>query len=116
MCHLRLEIETLITLWATREVQTPGTKGRKSVTYQITMKDGHEVSRTAIQSAVLQAPKEEVVVVGAAPPPGSHQDWMAAAGIAESDFGFVSYIVGRENGSWNPCKVQGGAINCFIPW
>lgn len=95
-----------------KEVQTTGTKGRKSVTYQILMKDGHEVSRTAIQSVVLQAPKEEVVVVGAAPPPGSHQDWMAAAGIAESDFGFVSYIVGRENGSWNPCKVQGGAINC----
>jgi hypothetical protein len=37
---------------------------------------------------------------------------MAAAGISEADFGYVNYIVGREGG-WEPCKVQGGAINCM---
>ena len=29
---------------------------------------------------------------------GSHADWMRAAGIAESDFSYVDYIVGRESG------------------
>ena len=95
-----------------KKVQTPGTNGKKSVTYEIMMKGGKEIARKMIQSVVLEQPKEQVEVVGTGLPAGSHQDWMAAAGIAESDFGYVSYIVSRENGSWDPCKVQGGAINC----
>lgn len=34
---------------------------------------------------------------------GSHADWMRAAGIAESDFGYVDYIIGRESG-WGVTK------------
>ena len=34
-----------------------------------------------------------------------------AAGIAESDWGYVEYIIDHE-GSWEPCKVNGGSINC----
>lgn len=36
-------------------------------------------------------------------PAGSHADWMRAAGIAEGDFGFVEYIIGRESG-WGVTK------------
>ncbi len=50
-----------------RKIQTPGTNGRKNVTYQITMQDGKEVSRTVIQSVVLEAAKEQVEIVGAKP-------------------------------------------------
>lgn len=50
-----------------RKVQTPGTNGRKSVTYQITMKNGVEVTRKVIQSVTLEEPKEQVEVVGAKP-------------------------------------------------
>ncbi|WP_230667912.1 MULTISPECIES: lytic transglycosylase domain-containing protein [unclassified Microbacterium] len=32
---------------------------------------------------------------------GAPADWMAAAGIAQSDWGYVDYIVSRESG-WNP--------------
>lgn len=32
---------------------------------------------------------------------GSHEDWMAAAGIDPSDYQYVDYIVSREGG-WNP--------------
>jgi len=32
---------------------------------------------------------------------GSPAEWMAAAGIAKSDWGYVDYIVSRESG-WNP--------------
>lgn len=31
---------------------------------------------------------------------GSHSDWMRQAGIAESDFGYVEYIIQKESG-WN---------------
>lgn len=48
-----------------RKVQTPGTKGRKNVTYEITMKNGVEVSRKMIQSVTLEEPKEQVEIVGA---------------------------------------------------
>ncbi|HUD11970.1 MAG TPA: hypothetical protein VMS08_06170 [Candidatus Saccharimonadia bacterium] len=34
---------------------------------------------------------------------GSHVDWMREAGIAESNFGYVSYIIGRESG-WGVTK------------
>ena len=50
-----------------RKVQTPGTKGRKNVTYEITMKNGKEVGRKMIQSVTLEEPKEQVEVVGAKP-------------------------------------------------
>jgi hypothetical protein len=32
---------------------------------------------------------------------GSHEDWMAAAGIAQSDYAAVDYIISHES-SWNP--------------
>jgi len=46
-------------------IQTPGIKGQKNVTYQITIRSGREVKRKALQTVVLKQPKEQVVVVGA---------------------------------------------------
>jgi uncharacterized protein YabE (DUF348 family) len=50
-----------------KEIQTPGTKGKKMVTYQIEMKNGQEVSRKLIQSVTTQEPSEQVEVIGAKP-------------------------------------------------
>lgn len=47
-----------------REVQTPGVKGKKMVTYQIETKDGKEVSRKTIQSVITQDAKQQVEVIG----------------------------------------------------
>lgn len=47
-----------------REVKTAGVKGKKTVTYEIVMKNGKEVSRKEIQSVVTKQAKKEVVVVG----------------------------------------------------
>jgi uncharacterized protein YabE (DUF348 family) len=96
-----------------KQVQTPGVAGQKMVTYEIDMKNGQEVSRTEIQNVTTKQPVTQVEIVGTkvSLPPGSHQDWMAAAGIASSDYGYVEYIVDHE-GSWAPCKVQGGTIDC----
>lgn len=50
-----------------RNVQTPGVKGEKTVTFEVTMKNGQEVARKEIQSVTTKEPKKEVVVVGAKP-------------------------------------------------
>jgi hypothetical protein len=42
--------------------------------------------------------RRKVVTIVVAPMPGSHTDWMRAAGIAESDFGYVDYIISHESG------------------
>lgn len=96
-----------------KQVQTPGVPGKQMVTYEVETQNGQEISRTVIQTVVTQQPTTQVEVIGTKVqlPPGSHTDWMAAAGISPSDYGFVDYIASREGG-WQPCKVQGGAINC----
>ncbi len=88
-----------------RKVTTEGVDGARTVTYEITMKNGVEVAKKEINAVVHKEATEEVVVVGIKVelPAGSHEDWMAAAGIASSDYGYVNYIVGRESG-WSPTK------------
>lgn len=49
------------------------------------------------------APAGDVSPASSAPafnPSGSKSDWMRAAGIADSDFGYVDYIISHESG-WN---------------
>lgn len=47
-----------------REVKTAGVNGKKSVTYEIEMKNGKEVARKEIQTVVVEQPKKQVEVVG----------------------------------------------------
>ena len=47
-----------------KQVQTPGKNGKKMVTYQIEMRNGIEVHRSAIQSVVTAQPVQQVEVVG----------------------------------------------------
>lgn len=47
-----------------RQVKEAGVKGKRSVTYEIEMKNGKELSRREIQSVVLEQPKKQVEVVG----------------------------------------------------
>jgi resuscitation-promoting factor RpfB len=47
-----------------KEIKTPGTLGKKTVTYAIEMKNGQEVSRTSIQSVITTPPVNQVEVVG----------------------------------------------------
>ncbi len=51
-----------------KHVKTPGVNGKKSVTYEITMRGGKEIGRKTIQTVVLQEPKEQVEIVGAKMP------------------------------------------------
>lgn len=73
-----------------RKVQTPGIKGEKTVTYEVTMKNGQEVSRKEIQSVVTKQPEKEVVVVGSKP--SFSGDFAAAlAKLRSCEGGYNSY-------------------------
>jgi uncharacterized protein YabE (DUF348 family) len=98
-----------------RVIDTPGVLGRKTVTYEIEMKDGEELSRKVISELILSQPVNQVVIVGRKQvlPEGDHTDWMRAAGIAEEDFGYVNYIVWRES-RWNPNAVNRSSGACGL--
>ena len=86
-----------------KEVKTPGEKGKRTVSYEVVMKNGKEVSRREIRSVTTKRPKKQVEIVGGklSLPAGSHEDWMRAGGIASSDYGYVNAIFSQESG-WNP--------------
>lgn len=44
---------------------------------------------------------------------GSPAEWMAAAGIPESDWGYVDYVVSRESG-WNPNATNASSGACGL--
>lgn len=82
-----------------RKVQTPGVKGEKTVTYEVTMKNGQEVARKEIQSVVTKQPEKEVVVVGSKP--DFSGDFAAAlAKLRSCEGGYTS---------WNPAGPYYGA-------
>lgn len=97
-----------------REVKDAGADGKRNVTYEIETKDGAEVSRKEIASVTTLEAVKQVVVVGTkiTLPAGSHTDWMAAAGISETDYGYVDYIVGHESG-WSATKYNYGGSGAY---
>jgi uncharacterized protein YabE (DUF348 family) len=51
-----------------KQVQTPGTKGKKTVTYEVVKHNGQEVSRTAQNEVIITEPIKQVTVVGSKSP------------------------------------------------
>jgi uncharacterized protein YabE (DUF348 family) len=80
-----------------KKITTPGIVGKKTVTYEIEMKNGQEVSRKEIQSVVTKTPSKQVEVVGAKP--SFSGDFAAAlAKLRSCEGGY---------GSWNPAGYYG---------
>ncbi len=50
-----------------RSVQTPGIAGKQTVTYEVVIKNGKEVSRKVIQRVVTKQPHQQVEIIGAKP-------------------------------------------------
>lgn len=50
-----------------REVQSPGKKGKKLVTYQVDLKNGQALSKNEIQSVTIEQPTKQVELVGTKP-------------------------------------------------
>lgn len=93
--------------WGQEKITQSGQNGQKTVTYEIDMRDGVEISREYVSEIVTREAIEQIKSVGrkATLPPGSHEDWMAAAGIDSSDYGYVNYIISHESG-WRPYAVS----------
>lgn len=68
-----------------------------------------------IAEAAKKATSIGVATVYAAPVySGSHEDWMAAAGIQAGDFSYVDYIISHES-SWNPSAINALSGACGLP-
>lgn len=94
--------------FGTTAVRQPGSAGKKSVTYQVELVNGVEVSRTLIQSVIVQEPVTQVIARGQAVQiPSDKESLMRAAGIADSDFPYVYFIINHENSLWCPTRYQG---------
>lgn len=83
-------------------VTSKGVAGKKQVVYELVLRDGKEISRTKLQEVVTEQPQKQIQTKGTKSTvvTGDRTAWMAAAGISESDYMYVDYIVGHEGG-WN---------------
>ncbi len=89
-----------------------GVPGKRSITYQISLMNGKESSRTEIQDVVVQDAVPTIIARGQAISiPDDKTGLMASAGISSSDYGYVNYIVSRESG-WCATKLQGQIGYC----
>lgn len=89
------------------KITTSGKNGQKVVTYEVSIKGGKVVHEKAIQSIVTEKSVQQVEVIGTknSLPAGSHTDWMRAAGMNPSNYGYINYIFSGESG-WNPAAVN----------
>lgn len=105
-----------------KEIKTPGENGKKSVTYEIEMRNGIEVARTEIQSVTTQEPKKQIEEVGTKPKvpavpsdPGANAElghqMMLAAGFGEDQWPCLYNLWMRESGwrtnAHNPSGAHG---------
>ena len=94
--------------FGTTALRQAGSPGRKLVTYQIELKNNKEVSRKVIQQVRIKDPVPRITARGKAVSiPADKTAIMAAAGIRQSDYPYVNYIIGHENALWCPTRWQG---------
>ena len=68
-----------------KKVETPGEKGKRSVTYEINMQNGVEVSRKEINSVAIKQPVQQVEIVGGKSNySDSLQSWLLALRTCET--------------------------------
>ncbi len=95
-----------------KEVQTVGKNGKRTVTYEIEVRDGQEVARTEIASVMIEAATAQVEVVGSkvllsVSYSADRAAIMTAAGVVASDQDYAAYIINNENALWCPIRWQG---------
>ena len=91
-----------------KEVQTPGSTGSKTVTYEISKQNGVEISKVALGEVINKPAVKQVEIIGAkevARSSGGNvsaqaRELMAAAGIPAADFEHAYQLIQKESG-WN---------------
>ncbi|MGV9001552.1 MAG: ubiquitin-like domain-containing protein [Candidatus Saccharimonadaceae bacterium] len=102
-----------------KELQAAGIAGKRTVTYEVEIQNGIEVGRVEIASLVTVAPTKQVEVIGTKPKTlpytggGSKTDWLAASSIAQENWGYADFLVGKESG-WNPNAVNKSSGACGL--
>lgn len=98
-----------------RQVKVAGEKGKRTVTYEIEIKNSQETARRQITSVTIKEPKNQIEIVGtknAAIPytgGGNKDQWLAASRIPRDQWGYAEWLVQKESG-WNPnAKSRSGA-------
>ena len=100
-------------------VQTPGVAGQRTVTYEVEVINGQEVSRTEIAAIVTQQPKTQVEIIGSKSASvaytggGSKTEWLAASNIPQESWGAADFMVAKESG-WNPNAVNKSSGACGL--
>jgi uncharacterized protein YabE (DUF348 family) len=87
---------------------TPGVLGKKQMVYELSLRDGKEVSRRVLQEVVTIQPQTQIQTKGTKAPDmsGDRTSWMRAAGISDADFYAVDFVIGHESG-WRPGSTSG---------
>jgi len=88
---------------------TPVERGTFSVYVKPKPKPKPKPVQASTESSDQSAPSGPLFYTGG----GAPAEWMAAAGIAESDWGYVDYIVSRESG-WNPNATNASSGACGL--
>jgi uncharacterized protein YabE (DUF348 family) len=70
--------------FGTSAIRQRGSNGRQVVTYQVNLQNGVEVSRTPIQTVIVQQAVKQIVVKGTAPVSGSLQQWLYKLRMCET--------------------------------
>lgn len=102
-----------------KAVQTPGQNGKRTVTYEIEVKDGVEIARVEIASITTQQSVKQVEVIGTKAKTllytggGTKSDWLAASNIPQEMWGYADFMVQKESG-WNPNAVNKSSGACGL--
>ncbi len=73
--------------------------------------NARQAAEAAKKAAAAKAAQARITIAVNLPA-GSHTDWMAAAGIAASDYGYVDYIIDHESG-WGVTKSNYGGSGAY---
>ena len=101
------------------QIKEAGEKGTKSVTYEVEIRNGQEVSRNKISEVETKKSKKQIVIVGIKQKTvlytggGTKSEWLAASGINSAYWGYVDAIVSRESG-WNPNATNASSGACGL--
>jgi uncharacterized protein YabE (DUF348 family) len=94
--------------FGSQAVRQEGSPGKATITYEVNVQHGDEVSRKLLQRVVTVQPVTRIVAKGKTVNiPSDKVAVMQAAGVSPSDYAYVDYVFSRES-HWNAAAVNGG--------
>lgn len=98
-----------------RVVTKPGVNGKRVTVYEVLKENEIELSRIFVSSYIDSQPEEQLVTVGTKTYSvgGTKEEWIKAAGIPESQWSYVDFLVGKES-SWNPNAINPSSGACGL--